>query len=298
MLPLLTSSKVQLRWQEHYDAYLGHLTHPIAFLGQRPAILFSSQGIAPASYYERDPRSPSYPQVVRWYRYLSRRVDVFAVWTEAGRRRLISELPFLEDRIIVLPPPIKAPSVPPTGARATGRLRVVFVGYDGARKGLDVAFEAMLQTICRGHDIDATLISSNTNALSNPYPGNIKLLPPVDSASAHRRISAADVLILPSRAETYGVVVVEAMMNGVVPIVSDVEPLPEVVGSGGIVVPVDDVRALADAVIRLETDSGLLARLSHESRSIATRRNGPEVVSGSLCAAIDLARSHRHASKC
>jgi glycosyltransferase involved in cell wall biosynthesis len=174
---------------------------------------------------------------------------------------------------------------------------VIFIGYDGARKGLDIAFEAILQTICRGHDIDATLISSNTEALSNPYPGSVKLFPPVDSASAHRRISAADVLVLPSRAETYGVVVVEAMMNGVVPIVSDVEPLPEVVGSGGIVVPVDDVGAVASAVIRLETESGLLARLSRESRSIARRRNAPEVILGSLCAAIDLARSHHHSSK-
>lgn len=68
--------------------------------------------------------------------------------------------------------------------------------------------------------------------------------------------------------ERFGVAVVEAMACGLPVLVSDAGGLPEVVehGVSGWVVPRGDVRALADALVRLATDRPLRQRLERAAR--------------------------------
>jgi glycosyltransferase involved in cell wall biosynthesis len=62
-------------------------------------------------------------------------------------------------------------------------------------------------------------------------------------------MSAADVFVLPSRAEPLGVVLLEAMACGTPCVASRVGGIPEIVGAGcGRLVEPDDPGALADAV--------------------------------------------------
>ena len=69
----------------------------------------------------------------------------------------------------------------------------------------------------------------------------------------------ADVLVLASRAETYGMVVTEALARGLPVIAADVGGVPEALGTTadgtrpGLLVPPGDVTALADA-LRLLAD--------------------------------------------
>ena len=60
-------------------------------------------------------------------------------------------------------------------------------------------------------------------------------------------VAAADALLVPSRAEGFGLAALEAMAQGVPVAASRVGGLPEVVGDGGILVPPDDPAALAKA---------------------------------------------------
>lgn len=62
--------------------------------------------------------------------------------------------------------------------------------------------------------------------------------------------AAADLLVLPSRAETWGMVVTEALARGVPVIASDVGGVPEALGGAGLLVPPDDEAALAAALRR------------------------------------------------
>jgi glycosyltransferase involved in cell wall biosynthesis len=79
--------------------------------------------------------------------------------------------------------------------------------------------------------------------------------------------SGADVLVLPSRFETYGLVVTEALARGLPVIASDVGGMPEALGvdsSGrrpGLLVPPDDEEALAEALQRWLDDAPLRERL-------------------------------------
>ena len=67
-----------------------------------------------------------------------------------------------------------------------------------------------------------------------------------------RRIRESDLLVVPSRMETQGVVVIEALASGVPVLASDVGGIPETVIPGtGWLFPVGSVEALSEALRRL-----------------------------------------------
>ena len=81
-------------------------------------------------------------------------------------------------------------------------------------------------------------------------------------------LGLADVLLLPSEMEGFGLAALESMACGVPSVASDVGGLPEVVthGHDGMLLPVGDVEAMADATRSLLTDSAL-----HDSMASAAR---------------------------
>lgn len=72
---------------------------------------------------------------------------------------------------------------------------------------------------------------------------------PLEPGRLALAMSAADVFVLPSRAEPLGVVLLEAMACGTPCVASSVGGIPEIVGEGcGRLVPPDDPASLADAI--------------------------------------------------
>ena len=83
-----------------------------------------------------------------------------------------------------------------------------------------------------------------------------------------------DVLVLPSIFEGLPRVVMEASAMGVPSVVTDVKGNREAVvhECNGLLVPLGDIRALADAVIRVLTDRGLANEMSAKGRGMALER--------------------------
>ncbi len=79
-------------------------------------------------------------------------------------------------------------------------------------------------------------------------------------------VAGADVFVLTSGHEGFGVPVMEAMMLGVPVIANEAGALPEVVGDGGLLVDANNPYAVADAVSRLLGDAELRATLAHAAR--------------------------------
>ena len=73
-------------------------------------------------------------------------------------------------------------------------------------------------------------------------------------------LAASDIFLMPSPAEAFGLMAIEAMACGTPTVVFDGTSLPEVVGDAGIVVPMNNSDALADAIKHLLTDKGLRDR--------------------------------------
>ncbi|TRY28174.1 N-acetyl-alpha-D-glucosaminyl L-malate synthase BshA [Brevibacillus sp. LEMMJ03] len=80
-------------------------------------------------------------------------------------------------------------------------------------------------------------------------------------------ISMADVMLLPSEKESFGLVALEAMACGVPVVTTNAGGLPEVVPDGecGFLLPVGDVAGMAERTVRLLTDPDLYRRLSRNS---------------------------------
>jgi glycosyltransferase involved in cell wall biosynthesis len=85
--------------------------------------------------------------------------------------------------------------------------------------------------------------------------------------------AAADLLVLPSRAEPYGMVVTEALAHGIPVLATAVDGVPEALGTApdgsvpGVLVPPGDAGALAAAIRRWLTDAAWRARLRASARA-------------------------------
>lgn len=93
-------------------------------------------------------------------------------------------------------------------------------------------------------------------------------------------LPCADLMLLPSEHESFGLAALEAMASGVVPVVSRAGGLPEVVTDGvdGLLIDDGDAAAMGAAAADLLADEPRRARMAAAARESATRRFSPEAV--------------------
>ena len=156
-----------------------------------------------------------------------------------------------------------------------GRTRplVLFVGRLIYYKGVSVLVEAMQHV-----DADLVIIGRGPledelreKAVALGISDRLTFLAPVDDAELAAWYRAADVFCLPSTAptEAYGLVQLEAHACGTPVVSTDLPtgvPFVNLDGITGLIVPVGDARALADALSTLTTDAELRARLGRQAR--------------------------------
>jgi alpha-maltose-1-phosphate synthase len=153
------------------------------------------------------------------------------------------------------------PAVPPNGRPPT----VLFVGRDYRRKGGDRLVEAFNRV--RRRVPDARLVVIGTAAA--PAGPGIDVRGEVrDRDEVARLYAEAAVFCLPSRHEPTGMSLFEAMAHGLPCVGTTVGGIPEAVvdGETGLLVPPDDVDALADALVRLLEDPDYARRLGAAGR--------------------------------
>ena len=137
------------------------------------------------------------------------------------------------------------------------RSGLLFVGRLVSVKGVDVGIDA-LRTL---HDHG----KKKTLTICGDGPDREKLEERVQEADLSEFVSfegwtepeelvpyysEAEVTIIPSRYEPFGIVALEAVACGCPVVASSVHGLPEAVGDCGLLVPPDDVEALANAIER------------------------------------------------
>jgi glycogen synthase len=155
-----------------------------------------------------------------------------------------------------------------------------FGRLDWFQKGLDVLLEAMaslrrefpeLRLRIAGRGKDAARVESAALALG--IGDALEMLGPVSDAEKEELFAAAEVLLMPSRFEGFGMVAAEAMAAGVPVVAAAAGSLPEVVDAphGGRLVPPGDPQALAAAVAGLLKDDAARLRLGEAARRSAQR---------------------------
>ena len=104
---------------------------------------------------------------------------------------------------------------------------------------------------------------------------------------------AADVFVLATRQETYGMAVAEALACGLPVVSTTTGAIPDLLGDGaGLLVPVGDTAALIDALSRVLDDADLRASLAGSARRVRHRLPTWDESSGEMAAVLDSLVAH------
>ncbi len=214
-------------------------------------------------------------------RWLTRRSTATVVCSQAMRTEVLTALQADPERVHVHPNGIDADQwVSSAARRAAARSRlgigaqdplVLMVGRAEHEKGAQVAIAAM--GLLRKHSPTARLVlvgaGSQAGALAEQVAqarlsAQVTMAGKVTGEDLVDLLAAAQVALVPSLYEPFGIVALEAMAAGTPLVCSDAGGLPEVVRDGhtGLVVPADDPAALALAIQRLLASPALVERLS------------------------------------
>lgn len=89
---------------------------------------------------------------------------------------------------------------------------------------------------------------------------------------------ATDIFVLPSRFEGFGLVLAEAMAAGAACVTYNSSNMPELIDHerNGLLVPIADIDALANAIVRLCNDAELRKRLGAAARQTVHERFSAE----------------------
>jgi len=150
------------------------------------------------------------------------------------------------------------------GATAAGdRARVLFVGRLEARKGIDTLLESAVMLAQAGCDFELRLVGDPSLAGPTGLPyrdeferhhpelrDRVTFLGRVDDETLREEYRACDVFVAPSRFESFGLILLEAMMFAKPVVATDIGGMREIVDDGvsGLLVPPDDADALTHAL--------------------------------------------------
>jgi glycosyltransferase involved in cell wall biosynthesis len=167
----------------------------------------------------------------------------------------------------VIPGTDPAPLAPGTDG-ASGLLCVASVT---PRKGHDVLVDALATVadqpwslLCVGPLHAADHVARVRRLVERHGLGDrIEFVGPLTGEPLACAYAAADLFVLPSRAETYGMVVTEALARGI-PVVASA--VPDALGRGGRLVPAGDTAALAEVLRRWFTEEDVRRDLRASAR--------------------------------
>jgi glycosyltransferase involved in cell wall biosynthesis len=185
---------------------------------------------------------------------------------------------------------------------------ILFCGHDFKRKGLDRAIAALARMSQPAHLVVVGGVAGGRLPEYEQLVATLGVVDRVHFAGArhdtHRFFQAADVFVLPTRVDTWGITVVEAMATGIPAIVTDVAGSASFVEdgvSGYVLASPFDAGQLSALLDRLASDADLRVRVGESAGERARRlewKHHVDVVEAELLAVATRAgrRERRDAS--
>jgi glycosyltransferase involved in cell wall biosynthesis len=203
------------------------------------------------------------------YRELFARCSGFVAWSTWTKQSFVEDYNCREEDVAVIPPGVDLEQFT-IGDRNHELPRILFVGGDFRRKGGDLLLDVFRRRL-RGR-AELVLVT----------PADVAEEPGVQ---VHRNLSStspllaelyrtSDLFVLPTRADCYALVCMEALASGLPLVTTRVGGLPDMVREGetGHLMDIDDAARLGDALESLISNPALRQTMSQNCRADAQQR--------------------------
>jgi glycosyltransferase involved in cell wall biosynthesis len=175
------------------------------------------------------------------------------------------------------------------------RPSLLFVGVLELYKNVDGLADAWQRAAPQVPEVRLRLVGSGSRedivrSLVRRLPGQTSWTPSLTTSEVATALDEATALVLPSRSEGMGRIVVEALCRGRSVVGTRVGGIPDLVrdGENGLLVEPGDTGALADAMVRVVRDRALAQRLAAGAReSVAPWLSTPEEYAERLRALVE-----------
>jgi glycosyltransferase involved in cell wall biosynthesis len=264
------ASIVHINWSLNHKSYWRDLGHLLAAKMCGARVVFQKHGGQLAEFT----RNPGFRALVK---ASFRLADTIVVLSQAELREYRA---FVPGKSVACVPngvdPVSVIVAPRARGSATGGpLQVLYLGRLAAHKGIYETLDALHRLRARGRRIrfvvagagpEAARLRARAEALG--LEADVRFAGPVHGEAKARLLCESDLLVLASYTEGLPYALLEGMAAGLVPVVTPVGAVPEVMSDGihGRIVPMKDPRAIAEALAWLDENRTSLARMREACR--------------------------------
>ncbi len=207
---------------------------------------------------------PGYaPEIQTIFRAAAEHCSSLITVSEFSRQELIGVLDIAPDRITAIPSGVRFDNGNAPGSVDTRALKpyVLFVGMTEKRKGVEALLRAMQRVQSQRADVGLVLAGMRGDGIDAAQKTRFRELGWTDDPTLASLYRDAAVFVFPSRYEGFGLPALEAMAHGTPVVTTANTAIPEAAGDAALYVPVDDDRAIADAILRILHDAQFAAQL-------------------------------------
>lgn len=176
------------------------------------------------------------------------------------------------NRVFVIPHGVDMDiEVPARVVPAQTRLKLVFIGALYRHKGVDLIPAIIRCLEARSVDVELTILGDGElrdwiqkELMEECADGIVRVKGVVSSLEVREELANADVLLLPTRIEAFGLAIAEAMAQGIVPVVSRLNGITDTIVDDqrtGFLVEPDDITGFVDAVELLYRNGHRMAEM-------------------------------------
>ncbi len=218
--------------------------------------------------------------------------------SEFTRQDILRLFPVREDKVIVVHLGVSREFRPlPKTERAKFRTRVgldrpylLFVGNPKPHKGIPTLLRAFAEVSTSFRDLDLLFVGGSPKQHDDVrlmmqaagIESRVKVLGNVSGEDLVRSYNCAEILVLPSMYEGFGLPALEAMACGIPVVVSNAGSLPEIVGDAAAVSQTGNPESLADSIDSILRDHGLRSSLIEKGKQQAQKYSWKATASKTL----------------
>ncbi len=207
------------------------------------------------------------------------RLDAVVILNERQKRDLAGRWAIPEKKLHLIPHGVDTTRYLPTERKSQKltELHLIYLGrLDDLDKGIMFLPSIFLQLRAAAVPFSCAIVGSGPDSpkleaalARKKLLSQVKLIGQVVQSEVPGILSQAEIFLMPSRFEGFGLSLIEAMAAGCVPIASNLSGVTDMIiedGVSGFLCPVGDIKAFADRVVLLHHDRERLAHMSQAAR--------------------------------